>query len=169
MKTPTACSIFGAVIIAGCSEGTAPSPGTFQAQLSGARMAALSGASNAGTIYTVDFPDARFAIRMFAEPGDTVRVITILCPGQEPPAPGTYAVTALESDCPGTYTRAVFPPEGGTIILEQASASSGSVRIITSSGDQTAGTFTFSGILVVGSDSVGTVTASGEFSAVVGP
>jgi hypothetical protein len=130
----------------------------------------MSGASNAGTIYTVDFPDGRFAIRMFAEQGDTVGVITILCPGQEPPAPGMYAVTASESDCPGTYTRAVFPPEGGAIILEQASASSGSVTIIsTSSGDQTAGTFSFSGILVVGSDSVGTVTASGEFSAVVGP
>jgi hypothetical protein len=129
----------------------------------------MSGASNAGAIYTVDFPDARFAIRMFAEQGDTVGVITILCPGQEPPAPGTYAVTASESDCPGTYSRVLFPPEGGAVILEQASASSGSLTISTSSGDQTAGTFSFSGILVVGSDSVGTVTASGEFSAVVGP
>jgi hypothetical protein len=129
----------------------------------------MSGVSNAGAIYTVEFPEARFAIRMFAEQGDTVRVITILCPGPEPPAPGTYAVTTSEPDCPGTYSRVVFPPEGGTIILEQASASSGSVTISTSSGDQTVGTFTFSGILVVGSDSVGTVAASGEFNAVVGP
>jgi hypothetical protein len=169
MKTRTACSLSGAILIVGCSEGTGPSPGVFRAQLSGARVAAMSGASNAGVIYTVDFPDARFAIRMFAQRGDTVRVITILCPGEEPPAPGTYAVTASVSDCPGTYSRVVFPVEGGTIILEQASASSGSVTISASSGDQTVGTFTFTGILVVGTDSVGTVAASGEFSAAVGP
>ena len=156
-----------------CSDATGPAPGTFRAQLTGARLAALSGTSNASAITTEELPDWLFAIRMFDEQGDTVRFISIGCLGQEPPAPGTYAIdTAVnlsDPDCLGSYSRAVSTLEAGLIFLEGASAASGRVTISASTPDRIEGTFNFSGMLVVGSDSAGTVAASGAFSAVVGP
>lgn len=166
MKTPIAGLYLGAALTCGCSDATGPEPGTFRAQLSGARVAAMAGPSNAGLIYG-ELPGARFAIRMFAPQGDTVRVISIQCPGEDPPAPGTHAVSASEADCVGSYARIVTPPAGETIVLEQASASSGSVTISASTESLTTGSFNFDGILVLVSDSVGTVAAEGEFSAEV--
>jgi hypothetical protein len=158
-----------AILLIGCSDATAPAPGTFRARLNGARVVALSGVSNAGPFFSVQYPDARLAIRMFATDGDTVRAIVIHCPGQDVPSPGTYAVSPSESDCGGSYSRVVSTQETGIIVLEQASASSGSVTINSSDGSQAAGTFSFQGTLVVGSDTDGTLTASGAFSAAVGP
>ena len=169
MKTPVTRVFLGAVLLIGCSDVTAPAAGMFQAQLSGARVATMSGPSNAGTSFTADFPDTRFAIRMFATQGDTVRVITFLCPGEAPPAPGTYPVTQAASDCPGRYSRVVSTLAGGTVVLEQAAASFGSLTISPSGEGQTVGTFSITGLLVVGTDSVGTLDASGTFSATVGP
>ncbi len=169
MKTRAACWFLGAGLIIGCSDVTAPAPGMFRAQLSGARVAAMSGPSNAGPIFSEQFPDPQFAIRMFAPQGDTIRVIAIHCPGQEPPARGRYAVNVSESDCLGSYSRVVSTLEGGATVLEQASASSGTVTISSSSEGQTVGTFNFTGILVLGSDSAGSMAASGAFSAGVVP
>ncbi len=156
----------------GCSDATAPAPGTFRARLTGARLASLSGTSNASAITTEALPGWVFAIRMFDGQGDTLRSISIQCPGQEPPAPGTYAIDTVvnfsEPDCLGGYGRLISTLEG-TTILELASASSGRVTINASSTDQLEGTFNFSGMLVVGLDSVGTVAASGTFSAVLVP
>ena len=48
-------------------------------------------------------------------------------------------------------------------------ASSGSLTISTSTEGETTGNFNLTGILVLGSDSVGSVAASGSFNAVVYP
>lgn len=171
MEIRVASRCFGALMLLGCSDGSetaAPPPGgEFQARLTGARTAVLSGSSNAGSIYTEAAPAGLFAIRMFAGHGDTIRAIVIDCPGQDRPATGTYPVSAAAEQCGGGYSRVVSTPGAGTIILELASASSGSVKITRSSDGQVAGTFSFNGILVVGSDSVGTVAASGGFNAIV--
>jgi hypothetical protein len=142
----------GALLLFGCSDGseaTAPAGGLFQARLSGARTAVLTGASNAGSVFTEDAPGPRFAIRMYAEQEDTVRAIVIDCPGQERPAPGTYPVSAATDHCRGSYARVVSTLGTGAIVLEQAAASSGSVTITASSDGQLGGTFSFTGMLVV--------------------
>jgi hypothetical protein len=146
-----------------------PSPGTFRAQLSGALSLGLSGSSNAGVIYTEELPYTQFAIRMYAGQGDTIRAIALTCPGQGPPAPGRYLVRASETDCRGNYSRIVSSLENGSLVPERVTASSGSLIISTSTEGEMTGTFNFVGILVLGSDSVDTVAASGSFSAVVYP
>jgi hypothetical protein len=168
VKTGAACLLFSAVLTTGCSDAAAPSPGMFRARLSGALVATMSGPSNAGTIFT-EASGTQFAIRMFTPQGDTLRSLSIACPGEEPPATGTYAVNESGSDCVGGYGSLVSTLETGTIILEQLSASSGSVTISPSSEGQIEGIFSFAGTLVVGSDSVGSVAASGAFSADVLP
>ena len=92
----------------GCSDGTGPAPGTFQARLSGAVSLGLSGTSNAGLISTEELPNPQFAIRMYAGEGDTIRAIALTCPGQGPPAPGRYLVRSSETDCRGNYSRIVL-------------------------------------------------------------
>jgi hypothetical protein len=103
---------------------------------------------------------------MFAERGDTLRTIVILCPGAERPSPGTYPVSPAAEACTGSYVRAVLSMEGGFTVLENADASAGSVTIGPSS-EGANGSFRFSGTLVIGADSVGPVTVSGYFRAVV--
>jgi hypothetical protein len=167
MNQPAARLLLGAVLLSGCSESAEPSPGMFRAQLEGVRVATLSGSSNAAPIFTEEFPEPRFTIRMFASQGDTVRAIVIGCPGEQSPPSGTYAVDPSGSSCVGSYSRSISTPEVGAIVLERMTASSGSVRISESGAGQTSGTFDFSGILVVGSDSLGTLDISGLFSALV--
>jgi hypothetical protein len=164
-----ACRLLGASLLISCSDTTAPAAGTFRARLNGGRVADLSGESNAGPFFSVEYPSARFAMRMFDTRGDEVRAIVIHCPGEDPPAPGTYAVSESESDCAGSYSRVVATLETGTTVLEQATASSGGLTISTSAEGQAAGTFNFQGILVTGSDSGATLSVSGIFSAAVGP
>jgi hypothetical protein len=167
--TRAAGMLLGAVVILGCSDGTGPAPGTFQAQLSGVLSLGLSGPSNAGVIYTEELPTAQFAIRMYAGQGDTVQAIALTCPGEGPPAPGRYLVSPSETDCRGNYSRFVSSLENGTIVLERVKASSGSLTISTSAEGETTGSFNFVGILILGSDSVGSVAASGSFNAEVYP
>jgi hypothetical protein len=59
--------------------------------------------------------------------------------------------------------------ENGTTVLERAEASSGQLTISESGGGQVAGTFGWSGTLLVGSDPGGTLSASGSFSADAAP
>ena len=106
-RCPAAGMLLGAVVMLGCSDGTGPAPGTFQARLSGAISFGLSGTSNAGLISTEELPNPQFAIRMYAGEGDTIRAIALTCPGQGPPAPGRYLVRSSETDCRGNYSRIV--------------------------------------------------------------
>lgn len=154
-----------AVALGACSDAAAPAAGMFRAQLSGARVATLSGASNAETIFSEESPEPQYAIRMFAERGDTVQALVLRCRGDQPPLPGQYPLGPSGERCAGTYSRVVSTLEGGTIVLEFAAASSGVLTIRESQSGQTAGTFGFRGILVVEADSVGTLEATGTFSA----
>jgi hypothetical protein len=169
MNTRAVCMLLGASVMLGCSDATGPAPGTFRAGLSGALSLGLSGASNAGLIYTEEVPYAQFAIRMYAGQGDNILAIALVCPGEGSPAPGKYPVSSSQGDCVGSYSRIVSTLEDGTLVREHVSASSGSLTISRSTESETAGTFNFKGVLVLGSDSVGTVAASGSFSAVVHP
>ena len=156
----------GSVLLLGCSESTAPAAGQFQARLSGAGAAILAGASNARSFFTEADPDgARFGINMFAGANDTLRSISISCPGEEPPAPGTYPLSTGPEGCRGGYVRLTSTQSAGTVILEQASSSSGSVTITASSDAEVAGRFGFEGELVVGTEPAGTVSVSGAFNA----
>jgi hypothetical protein len=154
-----------AIALGGCSDSAAPAAGMFRAQLSGARVATLSGASNAETIFSEESPGPQYAIRMFAERGDTVQALVLRCPGDQPPLPGDYPLDSSGEGCPGAYSRVVSNLEDGTIVLERAAASSGGLTIRESQPGQTAGVFEFRGILVVEADSVGTLQATGTFSA----
>jgi hypothetical protein len=168
MKMSIGWLFCGTILMIGCSDATAPAPGMFQARLSGARVASMSGVSNGRAGFTEE-AGAQFGIGMFALERDTARSISISWPGDQPPAPGTYALNGSGSECSGGYTRSFSSFETGTTFLEQLSASSGRVIVSSSSGGQVMGTFIFTGILVAGSDSVGSVTASGAFSAEVIP
>ena len=165
-----ACICLGALLMLGCSgdgQVTAPPGGSFQARLSGARTATLSGPSNAGAFFDEASPEAPFAIRMYAEQGDTVRRILIDCPRLTPPAPGTLRVSGAPGECQARYSRLVFTQGADIIVLEQALASSGSATITASDPGQLSGVFSFTGRLVVGADSLGTITASGGFNAII--
>ena len=169
MTHRTARIIAGATFLFACSDGTGPSPGTFRAQLSGAHVAALSGPSNARAFATEESPDPRFVINMFAPQGDTIRFLSVGCPGQEPPEPGTYSVGESASACHGSYVRLLSTLENGTIIFERLSASSGVVRISAVEQGLTTGSFDFSATLVVGESPAGVMGASGSFSATTVP
>jgi hypothetical protein len=167
MKIRVAHLLSGAALALGCSDATAPADGAFRARLAGARVLALAGSSNARAFSTEEFPDERFHVSMFAAQGDTLRTIGIHCPGHDVPAPGTYTVNASRSQCMGGYSRMVSTLQAGTTVLEQVTATSGQVTFTAASAGQAVGTFGFSGVLVVGTDSVGTVAASGSFNAEV--
>jgi hypothetical protein len=128
-------------------------------------VAALSGVSNANAFGTEESPAPRFHIAMYAPQGDTLRTLSVDCPGQEPPEPGTYSLGESESDCHGHYGRQLSTSENGTIIFESLSASSGVVRITAVEQGLTTGTFDFSGTLIIGESSAGVLGASGSFSA----
>lgn len=167
MKIRVAHLLAGAALVFGCSDATTPpADGSFRARLGGARVLALSGPSNARSFFAEEFPtEERFGISMFSPQGDTLRTIGIQCPGHEVPAPGTYTVDPSGSKCMGGYSRFVSTSQAGTTVLEQASASSGRVTFTAAGAGQVAGTFELSGVLVEGTDSVGTLGVSGAFSA----
>ncbi|MGH7578551.1 MAG: hypothetical protein ACREM9_00140 [Gemmatimonadales bacterium] len=167
MNQPAARTLLVAILLSGCSESAGPSPGTFSARLTGARMASVAGFSNASSVFAE--PGQQFTIRMFAPRGDTVRAIVIACPGDRPPGPGVHALDVSDAACTGRYSRVISSLEGGTRILEEAVASSGSVTIEVSEAEQTVGEFTFSGVLVVDTDSVGTLHVAGSFNSDVLP
>jgi hypothetical protein len=166
MKIRVAHLIAGAALVLGCSDAaTSPADGSFRAQLGGARMLSLSGSSIARSFFVEEFPTERFGISMFSPQGDTLRTIGIHCPGHEVPAPGTYTVDASGSQCMGGYSRIASTSQAGTVVLAQARASSGRVTFTAAGAGQAVGTFELSGVLVEGTDSVGTLGVSGAFSA----
>jgi hypothetical protein len=137
----------------------------FQAQLTGARVARLSGSSNAQRSFTVELPDLQFGIGMFAPRGDTVQSVGIRCQGDQPPALGVHTLDASGEDCIAGYARVLSLSQGGEIVLESAEAISGTMTIETSQPDQLVGTFTFRGTMLVEADSVGILQVSGSFNA----
>jgi hypothetical protein len=148
-----------------CSDSAGPSPGTFQAQLTGARVASLSGSSNAARSFTQEFPDLQFAIGMYAPRGDTIQTLGIRCRGDQPPALGVHTLDESGEDCIAGYSRVLSTSQGGTIVLESAEAISGTLTIETSQPSQMTGTFSFRGTMLVDADSVGILQVSGSFSA----
>jgi len=164
VKQSRALLLLGAVL-SGCSEPTAPGAGTFRAQLTGARMGTLSGASNADRVGAEPFPELQFAIRMFAERGDTVEVLVLRCAGDQPPSAGEYPLDLSGERCIASYSLVFSTEEGGAIPLERMEASSGMLTIGGSEPGQTAGSFRFSGTLVRDSASLGTLQVAGAFSA----
>jgi hypothetical protein len=153
------------IALNGCSDSEGPSPGMFQAQLTGARVASLSGSSNAARSFTQEFPDLQFAIGMYAPRGDTVQTLGIRCEGDQPPVLGVHTFDASEEDCIAGYSRVLSPSQGGVIVLESAEATSGTLTIETSQPGQLAGTFSFRGTMLVDADSVGILQVFGSFSA----
>ena len=154
----------GALLI-GCSDAAAPGAGTFRARLTGARLETLSGVSNADQIFAEPFPGPQFAIRMYALRGDTTVVLVLRCPGDGPPDAGEYQLDESDEHCIATYARVLSTAEGAAIVLESMAASSGTLTIGASDPGQTQGSFVFSGVLVSDADSMGTLHASGAFSA----
>lgn len=137
----------------------------FRAQLTGTRVANLSGSALAERNFGEDTPSGlHFVIRMHAPRGDTVHTIAIRCLGDDPPAAGVHTIDPAGEDCIAMYTRVHVTLEGGAVLLERADAAEGTVTIETSQGAP-AGFFTFQGTLLENTDSVGTLTASGRFSA----
>jgi len=137
----------------------------FQAQLSGARSATLSGSAIGEVNYTEEFPDLQFVIRMHAPRGDTLQSVGIRCLGNQPPALGVHTIDLVGEDCIAGYSRILLTSQPGTVVLESADAVTGTLTIEASPAGQAVGTFTFRGTMQVDADSVGTLTASGSFSA----
>jgi len=164
-----ATALLLAILSTGCGDSAAPAASSFTARIGGARTLTLSGASNAGPIATEERPELQFSIRMFDERADTVRAISIFCPGEQPPAPGQHPIGVETDVCAARYVWTVTaePSIGGFAVIESAEASSGRVTISGVSGDQVEGSFSFTGALRAGADSIGTITASGSFSAQV--
>jgi len=154
-----------AVVSSGCSDSTAPAQGTFRAQLTGTRVANLSGSALAERNFAEDIPPGlHFVIRMHAVRGDTVHTIAIRCLGDDPPAAGAHTIDPAGEECIAMYTLVLMTLEGGAVLLERADGAEGTVTIETSQGAP-AGFFSFQGTLLENATPVGTVTASGSFSA----
>jgi hypothetical protein len=156
-----------ASFLVGCSEPNGLEAGTFEARLSGATSVTLTGESSAGVIYVEEQPDGLYIIRMVKPEGDVTRIITVSCPGTSVPDPGSHSLDPAEGGCTGRYSRFTLEPTLET--LEEMESAAGTVRLQQPSGGQTAGSFNFSGELVRGTDSLGTVQASGNFNAVTAP
>ena len=151
-----------ALLTAGCSDGTEPNVppgGTFTMQLAGARQAAMTGTSNASTVFTEI--GTEYVIRMFAQEGRKLRSVLIRCPGEEAPGEGLHVLGDSAAGCRGSYALV----DSTFTVLEEALATSGNLSILPSGPDELRGVFNFQAPLVVGSDNSGGVTASGSFRA----
>lgn len=155
-----------ALIVTGCT-GTEPDhAGTFTAHLTGAATLTLSGPANAVVVYTTDTPDGQFTIGMFKVEDGITRAITIACPSQLPPPVGSHSLAPEDGDCSGRYSRFTLEP---LAILEEAVSTGGSAQLQRSEEAGATGTFSFSGLLMRGTESVGQLQASGSFNAIAGP
>jgi hypothetical protein len=157
------------LLLPGCSEPTGIDAGSFQARLVGAAAGSLAGSSSAGVIYAEEFPNGQFTIRMYQVEGTAVtRSITVGCPGMTAPPPGPHSLDPAVEGCIGRYTR--LDLDSTIVVLEEAESTEGTVRLQQQSADgRMVGTFEFSGVLVQGKDSLGTVQASGSFNAIAAP
>jgi hypothetical protein len=151
---------------AGCTGTDPDDAGTFTAHLTGAAPLTLTGPTNAGVVYTADAPDGQFTIRMFKVEHGISRVIIVACPGEAPPTLGAHSLAPEDGDCSGRYTRFTLD---SLAILEVAVSTGGSVTLQRSDEAGAVGTFSFSSVLMRGTESVGAMQASGRFNAIVGP
>jgi len=163
MRTSRIARPVGAVlllgVVPGCSENNELDPGTFTARLSGARTEALSGSAVAGVVFSDQ--GVSYTINMLDQ-GDEFVFLTVLCPGEEAPAPGNHPLGTVESDCSASYRRTVNDP---FTTIEQADAVSGSLVVRDSERGVIAGSLDFTGPLVAGETQEGALTGSATFDA----
>ncbi len=163
MRTVRVAAPVGAVLllgfVPGCSENNELDPGTFTAQLSGARSEMLSGSADAGVVFSTEGPS--YTISMLDQ-GDESVFLTIRCPGEEAPAPGNHPLGTAESDCVASYRRTVGDP---FTTIERADAVSGSLVVRDSDRGVIAGTLDFTGPLVAGETQQGDLNGSATFDA----
>ena len=145
--------------VPGCSENNELDPGTFTARLSGARTEALSGSAVAGVVFSEQ--GVSYTINMLDQ-GDELVFLTVLCPGEEAPAPGNHPLGTTDSDCSATYRRTVNDP---FTTIEQADAVSGSLLVRESERGVIAGSLDFTGPLVAGETQEGDLNGSATFDA----
>jgi hypothetical protein len=145
--------------VPGCSENNELDRGTFTARLSGARTEALSGSAVAGIVFSER--GVSYTISMLDE-GDEFVFLTVLCPGEEAPAPGNHPLGTTESDCSASYRRTVNDP---FTTIEQADAVSGSLVVRNSDRGGIAGSLAFTGPLVAGETQEEDLNASATFDA----
>ena len=145
--------------VPGCSENNELDPGTFTARLSGARTETLSGSAVAGVVFPTQ--GASYTINMLDQ-GDEFVFLTVLCPGEEAPAPGSHPLGTPESDCSASYRRTVNDP---FTTIEQADAVSGSLVVRESERGVIAGALDFTGPLVAGETQEGDLNGSATFDA----
>jgi len=145
--------------VPGCSENNELDPGTFTARLSGARTEALSGSAVAGVVFSEQ--GVSYTINLLDQ-GDEFVFLTVLCPGEEAPAPGNHPLGTTESDCSASYRRTVNDP---FTTIEQADAVSGSLVVRDSERGVIAGTLDFTGPLVAGETQEGDLNGSATFDA----
>ena len=153
----------------GCSDGTAPAlppNGLFTAGLTGARNLQLVGTASAGLIFIET--GTEYSVRMFDSHLGELRGVSIRCPGEAVPAVGLHEL-GPGADCQGRYTRAIPSPDIGLVFAEVAVADAGSFTVTKATDEELGGRFTFHGELVVGTDSMGSVTVTGTFRAVPQP
>lgn len=153
-----------AILVAGCSGTDPDDAGTFQARLTGAASLTFTGPTSAGVVHTTANPQGQFTIRMFKVENGVTRAITIACPGLIAPALGSHSLAPEAGDCTGRYSRFMLEP---LTLLEEAASNDGTVHLQRSDEAGTAGTFSFSAVLVQGVDSLGGMGASGSFSTTV--
>ena len=163
MRTARIARPVGAVFllgfVPGCSENNELDPGTFIAQLSGARTEALSGSASAGVVFSNQGPS--YTINM-VDQGDELVFLTVRCPGEEAPAPGNHPLGTPESDCSATYRRTVGDP---FTTIEEADAVSGLLVVRESERGVIAGALDLTGPLVRGETQEGDLNASATFDA----
>ena len=154
---------------AACSDGSGPAlePDTFSVTLGGARDEALSGAPNAGVIFT-EAAGAFFAVRMIDQDGPVLHVLVVQCPGTTPPAPATYPL-APGAECQAGYSRFGPGSSPGSTEDEHADVRDGTLTITRTTGDELTGSFRFSGSLLQGDAVTGALTARGSFRATIAP
>jgi hypothetical protein len=155
------------LLLPGCSEPGEIDAGSFQARLAGAAAGSLAGPSGAGVVYSDETPDGQFTVRMYQVEGGITRSITVGCRGMAAPPAGSHSLDPAVEGCVGRYTR--FALEPTFEVLGEVESTEGTVRLQQPADTRTVGTFEFSGVLVRGADSVGTVQASGSFNAIAAP
>ncbi len=145
--------------VPGCSENNELDPGTFIARLSGARSEALSGSAVAGVVFYEQ--GVSYTISMLDQ-GDEFVFLTVVCPGEEAPAPGNHPLGTTESSCSASYRRTVNDP---FTTIEQADAVTGSLVVRESAGGAIAGRLDFTGPLVAAETQEGDLIGSATFDA----
>jgi hypothetical protein len=164
MNVRARCACWLIVLATGCSDGTEPAippGGLFTAGLTGARNLQLTGSAFAGVIFVET--GIEYIVRMVEAGSGQPRLVAIVCQGEAVPEVGTHPL-GPEEECLGRYVRSPGLPT-----TELAESATGSFTVTTQTDQELSGRFRFSGDLVVGADSVGSLTVTGTFRAVPQP